>query len=72
MTAQRGRCPICQVEDQFFSKASTLYVDRDPETEEIVGLLCNECGTGLDSFGRDPTFTARATLYLHDQGAKDD
>lgn len=59
---QDGRCAICRREKR-------LVIDHDHETDEIRGLLCHRCNSGLGYFGDDLTLLAAAMQYLG--GARD-
>lgn len=58
MTAQRGRCAICNV------ITSQLVVDHCHSSGETRGLLCSHCNWGLGHFKDNPEVLERAISYL--------
>jgi hypothetical protein len=61
---QGGVCAICGVAP---APGHRLQLDHDHETEEVRGLLCNECNLGLGCFADDITRMAKAMKYLTDE-----
>lgn len=61
--AQHYRCKICgaPAEEQQYGK---LHVDHDHQTDEIRGLLCSGCNTGLGQFKENPDTLELAAAYL--------
>lgn len=59
LTAQGGKCIIC---DEHYG--SDLRVDHDHETNEIRGLLCSNCNSGLGLFKENANRMQRAIEYL--------
>lgn len=57
---QEGRCATCQI-DLVLIK---VCVDHDHRTDEVRGLLCNECNHGLGKFKDNPETIMRAAEYL--------
>ncbi len=65
--AQDGLCAICGGEEVRVSKDGLhwlLAVDHDHETDEVRGLLCNSCNTGLGLLGDDIETLRAAIEYL--------
>ena len=50
-------CVIC-------GHVGRLNVDHDHETNEIRGMLCHKCNTGLGMFMDDPDLLEFARIYL--------
>ncbi len=65
LSAQQGRCAICQVPLDTGSHRSThgIRVDRTPDGK-VRGFLCTECRTGLRGFRGDVERLRRAVGYL--------
>lgn len=55
---QDGRCLVCHVSHD------NLCVDHDHLTNEVRGLLCTNCNSGLGFFKDDPVVLRRAIAYL--------
>lgn len=64
--AQGGRCGICGTRDP----AGKWHVDHNHATDEVRGILCSRCNTGLGMFRDDPTTLQRAARYLVIKGGK--
>ena len=47
-----------------------LHVEHDHKTQEIRGLACPSCNSGLSKFKDNPEFLARAASYLIDPPAR--
>lgn len=65
--AQEGLCAICgnpETQKHASGTTKTLSVDHDHETNEVRGLLCNNCNRGLGFLGDDPENLERAARYL--------
>lgn len=45
-----------------------LHVDHDHETNDIRGLLCGWCNSGLSNFQDDPNRMIQAIAYLQGGG----
>lgn len=56
---QKGKCAIC--EDPL---AEIPYVDHDHETNEVRGLLCVRCNTGIGHLRDDVSILLAAVWYL--------
>ena len=62
LVEQHYSCAICDGPPN--GKGNRLHIDHDHETNEIRGLLCHSCNTGLGLFKDDPSLLQRATAYL--------
>lgn len=62
--AQDGVCAICKCPPEEAGRWERLMVDHDHETQEVRGLLCQNCNSGLGHFRDDPELLRRAVLYL--------
>jgi hypothetical protein len=67
LRAQSGVCAIC---GQPPAANKILCVDHDHKTDEVRGLLCNNCNTGLGMFKDRIRLLAAAIVYLEDNGKK--
>ncbi len=63
---QGALCAICDVPDS----QSKLSIDHNHKTQEIRGLLCHDCNTGIALFDESTKYLQRAIAYL--QGDQDD
>ena len=61
LAAQDGRCFICR---ELPPGNMPLHLDHDHITQQVRGLLCNGCNTGLGLFRDNPMFLTRAAEYL--------
>lgn len=64
---QKGVCCICnQVEKVLGNngKIKSLSVDHDHKTNQLRGLLCNNCNRALGLLKDDPLVLRNAVLYL--------
>ena len=57
--AQGGLCRLC---DRHCG--AELIVDHDHETEDVRGLLCMQCNTGLGLLGDTPERLHKAWQYV--------
>ena len=60
---QGGVCAICR-QPETVKGRDNLAVDHNHETDEVRGLLCHSCNTGLGKFKDDPELLQRAISYL--------
>lgn len=56
---KKYKCEIC-------GKERKLYVDHSHKTDEIRGLLCRNCNSGLGFFKENKRFLKNAIIYLED------
>lgn len=59
MKVQGGVCAICGQPNGLRG----LFIDRDPVTEQVRGLLCTRCNAWLAAI-EDAGFVERASAYL--------
>lgn len=57
---QNGGCAICSEKDEKLS----LHVDHDHETNEVRGLLCKRCNSGIGLFRERLDLIKKAVEYL--------
>ena len=62
LAEQNGRCGICQCEEG--THKYRMHVDHNHVTNQVRGLLCHHCNTGIGFFRDDPRLLARAIKYL--------
>lgn len=67
---ERNNVFVCDICQQECSSGKRLAVDHDHETNEIRGLLCGNCNTGLGKFKDSVKLMEIATEYLKNKGAK--
>ena len=61
---QNGKCAICGSENPGRHDAKNFAIDHDHETDEIRGLLCQGCNTGIGLLGDDIERLEAAAAYL--------
>ena len=61
---QKGCCKICGTHQSNLERP--LFVDHCHITEDVRGLLCSNCNTGLGMFKDNVTFLKNAIEYLKD------
>jgi len=69
---QRGLCNICnKPETSVDSKGNVkwLCVDHNHSTNELRGLLCNNCNVGLGKLGDSISALESAIQYLKERGS---
>ncbi len=59
---QDGVCAICGRPCRI---NKNLSVDHDHRTNEVRGLLCDDCNNGLERFKDDPDLLRKAIEYLN-------
>ena len=59
---QNGACAICGTTST--GKRKSFYVDHDHKTNEVRGLLCNQCNSGLGNLGDNIEIIEKAIKYL--------
>ena len=57
---QNGRCAICSKEQEKY----TLAVDHCHDSNQIRGLLCQQCNVGIGMFNNEPSLLIQAAGYL--------
>ncbi len=62
--AQDGRCAICGLEFDFGSPLTYPHVDHSHATDEIRGVLCKRCNSGIGMLQDDPAILGAAIAYL--------
>lgn len=67
LAAQGGRCAICELPE----RGRMLAVDHCHSTEEVRGLLCSKCNTGLGLFDDRQDRLMKAISYLERDGGND-
>jgi len=60
---QKGLCAICGTHQDF--QEVRMAVDHNHKTEEIRGLLCRYCNSGLGLFKDNPSSLISAAEYLN-------
>lgn len=65
---QNKKCFICQkvlqLAGQNASKSQTACIDHDHNTNQVRGILCVSCNTGLGNFRDNPDLLSTAIRYL--------
>lgn len=70
LLAQQGKCLICKgfmhmpSKTDRTRKGDSVVVDHDHATNEVRGLLCNNCNRGLGLFRHNPEVLANAQKYM--------
>lgn len=64
---QNGLCAICGT-DTPGGPGERFRVDHNHETNEVRGLLCNNCNRGLGYLKDSPTILSKALAYLLTNG----
>ena len=73
LNAQGGLCAICgltEVAEGDKQRVKYLSVDHCHETDEVRGLLCRRCNSGLGFFSDDIKLLHKATNYLESYNAE--
>lgn len=66
---QGNKCAICgTTEPKGTSTLNRWYVDHNHVTNEVRGLLCSPCNTGLGNFYDNPDRLRAAADYLDSRG----
>ena len=67
---QGNKCAICGTEEpKGTSTLNRWYVDHNHVTDEVRGLLCSTCNTGLGNFYDNADTLRRAADYLDERGS---
>ena len=69
LNEQDGACAVCK--DKKPQDKRALAVDHDHKTDEIRGLLCSQCNTGLGMFRDNPEYLRNAIAYLKNAKTQD-
>lgn len=70
LAEQDERCAICRTGTPGRGRIY-FFVDHDHVTNEVRGLLCGDCNTGLGMFRDSPEALRSAILYLNTDGEDD-
>ena len=62
MDVQNGKCAICK--DKLNMKNRGIHIDHCHDTDEVRGLLCKSCNSGLGFFRDNKEFLRNAIKYL--------
>ena len=62
MEEQKGVCAICG-NGQTSRRSPRLYIDHDHDTDEIRGLLCANCNSGLGMYTDSAELLGKAKVY---------
>lgn len=62
LKSQNYRCAICESELELERNKSVI--DHDHKTNEVRGILCRECNSGLGKFRDSNGLLAQAAKYL--------
>lgn len=63
---QGGKCAICGSDNP--GHYGRFSVDHNHLTNEVRGLLCNQCNVGIGALKDNPDVLMRAANYLIDKG----
>ena len=63
---QNGTCSICKASKNTNSRNHKFHVDHCHKTEEVRGLLCNNCNVSLGGFRDSIELLEAAIKYLTD------
>ena len=64
---QDHRCAICNSHRTEQNPQFGLVIDHCHDTNQVRGLLCWKCNTGLGKFDDDPKLVEAALSYLNDK-----
>lgn len=64
VAAQNGKCAICG-KRAHENVGGKLHVDHCHRTNQVRGLLCNDCNHGLGQFRDNTQFLISAVIYLN-------
>jgi hypothetical protein len=66
LTEQSGVCAICRLPRgrSLCGRSKDLAIDHDHVTNQLRGLLCDDCNIGLGLFHDDPQRMMNAALYI--------
>jgi len=63
LAEQDNRCAICRT-PEWGGKTGAPHVDHCHDTNQVRGILCNNCNQGLGMFADDPDRLEAAARYL--------
>ena len=61
LESQNNMCKICNIE---FKTSGDVMIDHDHNTNEVRGLLCNNCNAGIGFLKDDVVLLEKAISYL--------
>lgn len=66
LEAQNGKCPICKGAIMWGAShgANRMVIDHCHESDQVRGLLCDNCNKALGLFQDNPEMLASALAYL--------
>lgn len=66
LAEQDGLCAICRLPHgrSLCGRSKDLAIDHDHTTDQLRGLLCDDCNLGLGLFRDDPQRLMNAALYI--------
>ena len=64
LAAQDHRCAICRKKHDVVGRQKYFHVDHIHGTNNVRGLLCHLCNTGLGAFLDTPELLAEASKYI--------
>lgn len=59
---QHGKCAICGV---MFKTNTDVRVDHNHKTNELRGLLCDNCNVGIEKFHENVIYLSDVIIYLN-------
>ena len=65
---QNHTCLLCDHKHVHNCKKGALRVDHNHRTDEVRGLLCKECNSGMGLLGDNPERLRAAARYLESRG----
>lgn len=68
LDAQDNKCAICEAE--LVRDRNSTVIDHCHDTNEVRGVLCRSCNTGLGNFKDKNSLLANAAKYLIDPPAR--
>ena len=66
LAEQNGLCAICRLPHgrSLCGRSKDLAIDHDHVTDQLRGLLCDDCNIGLGLYHDDPQRLMNAALYI--------
>lgn len=71
LTDQKCKCAICGKPHDPSTKRGRLYVDHCHKTEEVRGLLCSACNSGIGHFNYDLRLLQQAINYIRSANTRE-